>query len=213
MRHLVTLLSLATITISIHAPRVRCDFLFLDGGAATIYISIHAPRVRCDCLFLSLMPLNNLFQSTHLVWGATSKECKEFEHKVFQSTHLVWGATDSKRETDPNCRNFNPRTSCEVRLFFDLFMIPLEVISIHAPRVRCDMIRISFLWRSMVFQSTHLVWGATIRPLASPNCGTISIHAPRVRCDNYMICPCVWSQIFQSTHLVWGATYVMLRYI
>ena len=83
----------AKATISIHAPRVRCDEFTIATAPQRFAISIHAPRVRCD------------------------------------------GGLLSKRI----CRgDFNPRTSCEVRLDRDLARGLKLKISIHAPRVRCD---------------------------------------------------------------------------
>ena len=57
------------------------------------------------------------FQSTHLVWDATVQTAVIGNFVLFQSTHLVWDATSickaKKRKAD---------------------------ISIHAPRMRCDLI-------------------------------------------------------------------------
>ena len=103
-----------------------------------------------------------VFQSTHLVWGATLNAHAAFRGVQFQSTHLVWGATQTR-----------------LLAFMELY------ISIHAPRVRCDMAEI----RGGSFSST------------------ISIHAPRVRCDFLVDAfKAANDNIFQSTHLVWGAT-------
>ena len=77
------------------------------------------------------------FQSTHPVWGATMYCDATFAVWAFQSTHPVWGAT----------------SKCLTRAFF-------VIISIHAPRVGCD-----------------------IRGFSCYNQSIISIHAPRVGCD------------------------------
>ena len=37
-----------------------------------------------------------------------------------------------------NPDSFNPRTSCEVRLYNSVIVSFAETVSIHAPRVRCD---------------------------------------------------------------------------
>ena len=83
--------------------------------------------------------------------------------------------------------NFNPRTSCEVRPF-------------------------SYSGRAyiMLFQSTHLVWGATLASSGVKPFKSISIHAPRVRCDNFVTNDQSAFFEFQSTHLVWGATGVVI---
>ena len=191
---------------------------------------------------------------------------------VFQSTHLVWGATVRRLRIPRYWLYFNPRTSCEVRrliwwtgrhttifqsthlvwgaTFYNFKHDKDRIISIHAPRVRCDdemahgvtcnyyfnprtscevrrALHCNAFWFSL-FQSTHLVWGATWLYRLTITVITISIHAPRVRCDFLhflllsIVCyfnprtscevrplPFYWRNRiskFQSTHLVWGAT-------
>ena len=110
----------------------------------------------------------------------------------FQSTHPVWGAT---------CTWMSAHTTA--------------LISIHAPRVGCDLTHLSlfsgigdFNPRTpcgvrrfgcnhcgriiQLFQSTHPVWGATgLRHSHRPNL-KISIHAPRVGCDVFSSCGTTW---------------------
>ena len=147
------------IIISIHAPRVRCDHEYtIDMDMDNI--SIHAPRVRCDTLppyyvtcynyfnprtscevrHISVddMLLKTVFQSTHLVWGATFLLLFRAPMRIFQSTHLVWGATYNVIGGYMHALYFNPRTSCEVR---HQYLKKIE--------------------NGQGFQSTHLVWGAT----------------------------------------------------
>ena len=45
--------------------------LVFSLSTLTVSISIHAPIVGCDDLFLLLLPLKERFQSTHPSWGAT----------------------------------------------------------------------------------------------------------------------------------------------
>ena len=104
-----------TLEISIHAPLARCDHKTLLD-IFLMSISIHAPLARCDKSIVKLLYFSREFQSTHLLRGATGN---------------IHGYHDKPY-------NFNPRTSCEVRLN-QLF---------------------SFL-RSLTFQSTHLLRGAT----------------------------------------------------
>ena len=125
--------------------------------------------------------------------------------------------------------DFNPRTPCGVRPLDgipDVFDIG---ISIHAPRVGCDPQLLPPLFPRGSFQSTHPVWGATVkvqRPgkVAPPFQSThpvwgatqnqwlyiypkeISIHAPRVGCDPLENSLSPFAALFQSTHPVWGAT-------
>ena len=104
-----------------------------------------------------------------------------------------------------NGKYFNPRTSCEVRLREP------HLLSVY-----------------IIFQSTHLVWGATDEWRGVFIFWRISIHAPRVRCDKFQFMnnsikiyfnPRTSCEVrpldrlsiypeykFQSTHLVWGAT-------
>ena len=145
--------------ISIHAPHARCDFV-LNSPQPSQQISIHAPHARCDFTTFSTLFNSVLFQSTHLMRGATSP-----------SLYL------------PKLVNFNPRTSCEVRHVVTYSQQMKHLISIHAPHARCDItqgshktIQIYFnprtscevrpplkrtICKTFVFQSTHLMRGAT----------------------------------------------------
>ena len=126
----------STTSISIHAPRVRCDVRGLLNHWKS-FISIHAPRVRCDIWFRLSASTPCKFQSTHLVWGATSVKKIVCPIKLFQSTHLVWGATDwiikevliSKFQSTHLVWGATTLTNTGITKPF---------ISIHAPRVRCD---------------------------------------------------------------------------
>ena len=57
-------------------------------------------------------------------------------------------------------------------------------ISIHAPRVGCDLFGAEVNSQTFGFQSTHPVWGATWPPASRVRHPAISIHAPRVGCDH-----------------------------
>ena len=122
------------------------------------------------------------FQSTHLVWGATTRETTLPIWPVFQSTHLVWGATSTNFLFSWHLLNFNPRTSCEVRhALTALWMVVTVFQSTHLVWGATYSVRNKR--RNSLFQSTHLVWGATLFSIRSD-----------------------FSILFQSTHLVWGAT-------
>ena len=172
------------VAISIHAPRVRCDLVtacckggiqifqstHLVWGATTmteyaknwVKISIHAPRVRCDEGEIDCLTVSQLFQSTHLVWGATRAIIViNIAIALFQSTHLVWGATSRWFICLKDCRYFNPRTSCEVRLLKVAMTYATE--SNFNPRTSCEVRHKTAI--------NNAAWGV------------ISIHAPRVRCD------------------------------
>ena len=126
---------------------------------------------------------SNQFQSTHPVWGATVCRAKATIAHTFQSTHPVWGATASVEPIGHS-----------------------SIVSIHAPRVGCDINQGSFSPSSIGFnprtpcgvrhelprflcpggrfQSTHPVWGATKVVEIPDDIEWVSIHAPRVGCDD-----------------------------
>ncbi len=124
------------------------------------------------------------FQSTHLVWGATS-QTKRFTWFIFISIHAPRVRCDVILYTMKIYNKyFNPRTSCEVR------------------PILC-----SFYGAFWKFQSTHLVWGATCSK--SIKKGHHVNFNPRTSCEVRQLKRLYrkWRQAFQSTHLVWGATY------
>ena len=150
------------INISIHAPRVRCDCHRLITLLLILYFN---PRTSCEVRLSSgsILTSTSLFQSTHLVWGATTYKLYEF-HQEEISIHAPrvrcdWAYVSTQRAVD----YFNPRTSCEVRLIERYSRRYLLWISIHAPRVRCDVNSWDISSAKTVFQSTHLVWGATAK--------------------------------------------------
>ncbi len=103
------------IVISIHAPLTRCDTLSSVTGSA---FSDFNPRTSYEVrlIFRLLRPSTTLFQSTHLLRGATNVQqiaIREFN-------------------------NFNPRTSYEVRRINIRYLRATHRISIHAPLTRCD---------------------------------------------------------------------------
>ena len=103
----------------------------------------------------------------------------------FQSTHPVWGAT-GRRCTTLGLIDISihaPRVGCDMRLS-ELHFNPKH----FNPRTPCGVRpnRIRTISLSRRFQSTHPVWGATaICPVVIYTDG-ISIHAPRVGCDDVM---------------------------
>ena len=169
--------------VSIHAPLARCDSTSISTVLPPRSFN---PRTSCEVrprMALLLIP-DAMFQSTHLLRGATSSHTWFSSVDPFQSTHLLRGATDcrypiriqfhvsihaplarcdrpartGRRET----AGFNPRTSCEVRPGLRLEYSKLGLVSIHAPLARCDMDFQQFLTASKAFQSTHLLRGATL---------------------------------------------------
>ncbi len=130
---------------------------------------------------------------------------KTLDSEIFQSTHPVWGATPSSVMylRTKSISIHAPRVGCDPGGVQARSII--MTISIHAPRVGCDGapgfvlppmihfnprtpcgVRLSSGWRSIwraAFQSTHPVWGATVRLCFAIILTIISIHAPRVGCD------------------------------
>ena len=173
------------------------------------FISIHAPRVRCDGWLKSNDGTEESFQSTHLVWGATYliSSCFSVIHhfnprtscevrrlfleismvgSIFQSTHLVWGATWTAIcwFYSPYISIHAPRVRCDTA-----WTVSLHALQYFNPRTSCEVrpMTATRIIPPIIFQSTHLVWGATLyRQDFSPET-VISIHAPRVRCDGYQM--------------------------
>jgi len=103
-----------------------------------------------------------------------------------------------------------------------------KLVSIHAPRVGSDRMRIMRRADTLMFQSTPPVWGATSSDMVINRRGDVSIHAPRVGSDQMQ--DEFWQEVgsfnprppcgerpstsiqtltldtFQSTPPVWGAT-------
>ena len=163
MRHQGGSLGSLDDNISIHAPRVGCDFQAVglhDGlrnfnprtpcGVRLSYleplkrlsdISIHAPRVGCDSHLWQHGPVaRRTFQSTHPVWGATTTGISvcanpsDFNPRTPCGVRLVIGGNRYGQVC-----NFNPRTPCGVRLSAQGYGVGWGKISIHAPRVGCDI--------------------------------------------------------------------------
>ena len=140
------------------------------------------------------------------MWGATKNRRKALNRPQFQSTHPVWGATSGQILTLAIHENFNPRTPCGVRLVGLSFVLPNIVISIHAPRVGCDL-----RWFPIPDDDNISIHAPRVGcddvPVALWVDHRISIHAPRVGCDHGRHSPIQLADEFQSTHPVWGATW------
>ena len=193
--------------ISIHAPRVGCDGNG-DQRSPCPGISIHAPRVGCD-------------PGT----AAAGRRTRDFNPRTPCGVRPASPFHDSRKDT-----HFNPRTPCGVRRGPDSLAPLRRDISIHAPRVGCDQVVEYDGLDSLIFQSTHPVWGATM--ILTPKCTVIKFQSthpvwgatprsviflpsdinfnPRTPCGvrpdiaiSYDL-----TEQFQSTHPVWGATYI-----
>ena len=178
----------------------------LNPCAACFEISIHAPRVGCDVVgYVKILPIQNfnprtpggvrpaifqnsgetiLFQSTHPGWGATEdKKQKQIRRWNFNprtpgGVRPAWAQWSSARS------HFNPRTPGGVRRAFSSVGSWFSEISIHAPRVGCD-IRPYGLARPSIHFNPRTPGG--VRPI-------------------YDLCVSLYQLEFQSTHPGWGAT-------
>ena len=210
-------------------PRTPCG-VRRRASSPTAATSNFNPRTPCGVrlAYLESDSGEMIFQSTHPVWGATSCGASATTSATFQSTHPVWGATCRAFAPVLHGSHFNPRTPCGVRLLAQSSLssgqgfqsthpvwgatqiVQLHHkgihISIHAPRVGCDVkYRVVFspsghfnprtpcgvrrqvpgsIFAQWAFQSTHPVWGATPYVAKFHSIITISIHAPRVGCDD-----------------------------
>ena len=101
----------------------------------------------------------------------------------FQVTHPVWGATHTKARNaaDLAVSIHAPRVGCDIRFCFGFFEY---AVSIHAPRVGCDLCVDGASNNGASFQFTHPVWGATGEAHPAWADAGVSIHAPRVGCDS-----------------------------
>ena len=145
------------------------------------------------------------FQSTLPVWGATVKaglmgtgkiisihaprvgsdEPELIDSKgstLFQSTLPVWGATRPAGGTGSQKRDFNPRSPCGERQDGQDVVSPSSDFNPRSPCGERRYKRFSAA-RSLRFQSTLPVWGATKSGVCKIKDKTISIHAPRVGSD------------------------------
>ena len=172
--------------ISIHAPRVGCDSCFNGNIIRKIYISIHAPRVGCDAMDALLLIATELAISIHAPRVGCDGMTVNYNGKLSRiSIHAPRVGCDRRTPRLPRPHSpisiHAPRVGCD-HILLCLRFQPF-VISIHAPRVGCDFAFWKSLHRNDGFQSTHPGWGATyVSPVS--------------------LC----SIIFQSTHPGWGAT-------
>ena len=113
-----------------------------------------------QCIGWSCSP-SFLFQSTHPGWGATVILLVLHLLVMFQSTHPGWGAT---KRIGLACKE--------------------KWVSIHAPRVGCDMVYDDpeRIWFSVSIHAPRV--GCDANKLNKKNKIMVSIHAPRVGCDN-----------------------------
>ena len=149
--------------ISIHAPRMGSDH---EVNAHHVHpsISIHAPRMGSDMALSIFAPALFLFQSTLPAWGATKRPEGSEPNILFQSTLPAWGATAFPSASVYSNSDFNPRSPHGERHFNLTVSVMPFTISIHAPRMGSDIIKILNQRWCDRFQSTLPAWGATVQP-------------------------------------------------
>ena len=190
--------------VSIHAPRVGCDHLtsiaeYLQTRfnsrtpcgvrqsrpslAVKSKVSIHAPRVGCDGGETHRHTRDKGFNSRTPCGVRRTAGWTRSGFLMFQFTHPVWGATNT-----------------------ELWQAVTPCVSIHAPRVGCDLSSAGLASRGRRFNSRT---PCGVRPLEDFNkliSIRVSIHAPRVGCDEDKPHDEPAQPQFQFTHPVWGAT-------
>ncbi|EEQ48792.1 hypothetical protein HMPREF0908_0820 [Selenomonas flueggei ATCC 43531] len=165
------------------------------------------PRAPCGARLAALLHgvVQEGFQSTRPVWGATRKYViLRAPWKV--SIHAPRVGRDSRSRSAsslPECfnprapcgarrrradgcmraRRFNPRAPCGARHIEIDRTDKVVIVSIHAPRVGRDVDGTKFPNLVLMFQSTRPVWGATPTPSRPFHSDNVSIHAPRVGRD------------------------------
>ena len=148
-------------TISIHAPHVGCDLCYSCYKKLVFYFNPRTPcGVRLQGGIFSVY--YRVFQSTHPMWGATG--------------FVVWLMVKTKISIHA------PHVGCDQKNFKILGVV--LTISIHAPHVGCDFGRLLIRFVTILFQSTHPMWGATSPEKHHNGTTGISIHAPHVGCDH-----------------------------
>ena len=155
------------VTSSYFNPRTSYEVRLscIPKALAQQRISIHALHTKCDLNDSTILAIRKLFQSTHFIRSATKEGWDNMIGLVFQSTHFIRSATSPSPSTYRPGKNFNPRTSYEVRPDFYKGQLVGTTISIHALHTKCDK---------------------TLNDL-SGRCAGISIHALHTKCDCFSI--------------------------
>ena len=145
--------------ISIHAPLAGRDVIKANSAAKN-GISIHAPLAGRDDVANTLINIERNFNPRTPCGVRLMSAAPRLSTGKFQSTHPLRGATedDVMRYNSINISIHAPLAGCDAedyvtRKEFD--------ISIHAPLAGCDLLRASQRLRSIQFQSTHPLRGAT----------------------------------------------------
>ncbi len=129
--------------------------------------------------------INQSFQFTHPVWGATPARLLRRSHRRCFNSRTPCGVRQRRCSKPTYLNSFNSRTPCGVR---------------HPVHGFCTF--------SELFQFTHPVWGATTTTAATSS--SIIGFNSRTPCGvrQSPLRGRATSSTFQFTHPVWGATYL-----
>ena len=124
-------------------------------------VSIHAPRVGCDYLFTSILALTRCFNSRTPRGVRQEFEGTMLEDELFQFTHPAWGATLAINRACPVSTCFNSRTPRGVRLIMARQAAVREAFQFTHPAWGATVVAVTKpIYR--LFQFTHPAWGATL---------------------------------------------------
>ena len=169
--------------ISIHAPLAGRDAIF-RSQIGRLSISIHAPLAGRDRYVCQANRLEELFQSTRPLRGATGGQPIQGFPALYFNPRAPCGARPIHKSASADATDFNPRAPCGARLLCAVPLCCTRYISIHAPLAGRDVGPVSGAGD-----------GHNFNPRAP--CGARRVH-------NYLA---VWLQKFQSTRPLRGATF------
>ena len=174
--------------ISIHAPHARSDFKAEDVACGDM-ISIHAPHARSDLAELGISAADLQFQSTLLMRGATQALlCSSSPTTNFNPRSSCEERLYHDDGRNAVSQNFNPRSSCEERQDHRPRWA-LAQISIHAPHARSDFLRHGVCPRHPISIHAPHARSDSFSFHNSSRCIEISIHAPHARSDHRLSYP------------------------
>ena len=170
-------------TVSIHAPRVGCDYTLVLGSFDSWCFNSRTPcgvrrakdkpsppasvsfnsRTPCGVRHIEnyislLLDCFNSRTPCGVRRGATGQTGAKGE---FQFTHPVWGATHPLTKHPKQSKSFNSRTPCGVR---HTLVLGSSYYRCFNSRTPCGVRQLILTYRNshQQFQFTHPVWGATL---------------------------------------------------
>ena len=181
--------------------------VFITRHNLLAQVSIHAPRVGCDNIIAISIIIISRFQFTHPVWGATyPHQPQSYDAYRFNSRTPCGVRRKSSNLSFYNTR-FNSRTPCGVRLLTPSDQIQSMLVSIHAPRVGCDLLLLCIHLRFSCFNS-RTPCGVRHDPLSLDNPRRRFQFTHPVWGATSLECVTNRRSMFQFTHPVWGATLI-----